>query len=119
MKTWRRPGRRWFWHRLVNEVDQHVAQFIDALSCRCNNLANTDAVQVRNQCVQIDDHAAGFGGIRHRQRDNDGPLEIQQLLHQVQALVKVGRIDDRENGVRWLSTLHATEDHIDSDLFFE
>jgi len=41
------------------------------------------------------------------------------LLHQVQALIKISRIDDGKNSVGRLGTFHATEYHIDRDLFFK
>ena len=41
------------------------------------------------------------------------------MLHQVQALIKISRIDDGKNSVGRLRTFHATEYHIDRDLFFK
>ena len=41
------------------------------------------------------------------------------MLHQVKALVKVGRVDDGEYRIGRLRALHAAENHVDGDLFFE
>ena len=41
------------------------------------------------------------------------------MLDEVQALVKIGRVDDRENPVRVSCAFHVTENHVDRNLLFQ
>jgi hypothetical protein len=106
--------RRRFW-----QIDQGIAKFIDALPGGRNDPTNPRTAKMRRQLVHIDFQTVQFSGIRHGQGDNDRALELYQLLHEIQSLVEIGRIDNGKNTVRRLGTGHATKDHVDRYLLLE
>ena len=104
---------------MVCQIDECIAKFVDALPGRCDDPTYRYPAEALGERVNIDDDAAGLRRVRHRQRNDDRPLEIQQLLYEVKPLVEIGRVDHREDGIGRLRAFHATEDDVDRDLFFE
>ena len=116
-KLW--PDRYRLWRFLLRNTNQHVAQRRNTLASCGNHIANRRATEVLRQFLIIDGHPCLAGSVRHRQRDDDRHLQFHQLLHKVQALVEVGRVNDGENRVGRLRAGHTSKNHIDGDLFFE
>ena len=110
-----RPGRRW---RVAAEFGDALPQgFYAPAGCRNNRIHRRSAEALR-QLLNVNLDAFGIRGIEHRQRYGNGNAELKQLLHEVQTLIQIGRINNRENAVRRPHALQPTENDIDRDLFF-
>ena len=95
-----------------------MAQHVEAGTGCSDNRVHRHSEQRAEFCrVHLD--AAFLCGVVHRQGDDRRQLEFDELLHQKQPLVEIGRVQHRENAVWRLGAFHAAEDHIDRDFFLE
>ena len=74
---------------------------------------------MRRQLLNVDFQPAGMRGIGHRQCDDHGQFELDELLYKVQTLVQVGRIHHCENAIRRLRSRHPAKNHVDRNLFLK
>jgi hypothetical protein len=81
--------------------------------------AHGNAAQAALECFEIDAYATFFGSIGHRQRNQQRQSEFHELLHQVQALVEMCGINDRDDPGRSLHIGHAPHDDVAGDAFLE
>jgi hypothetical protein len=56
---------------------------------------------------------AGLGReVHHVQHEDDGPAEIEDLVHEVEITLEVGRIDDAQDAIRLWGVGAAAEQHV-------
>ena len=68
------------------------------------------------QPTEVDLAPFALRRIDHRQRDDHGPAEVDELLEQIEPLVKTRRVDDGQDGFRARRTRNAAEQYVDGDL---
>ena len=105
--------------RQVSNAGYRFAQLLQAGAGRCDDRADRHSTELLPELLYVDADATLIRRVRHGERDDRGEAKLKQLLHQEQSLVEIRRIEHRENSVRLLRALHAPENHIDRDVFFE
>jgi hypothetical protein len=114
-----RPGLAGLGRLELGDPRQRIAKLVDALPARRDHRANRHAAELRGQPGDVDAQTLELRGIRHRQGDDHGPLEFEQLLQQIQALVEVGAVEDGEYPVGRRGAVHVPENHVNGDLLLE
>ena len=69
--------------------------------------------------MNVDTDAGLIRSVRHRHRNDDRHFQINQLLHQEQALVEVRCIQHRKDTVGYSRARHATENDVDGYVLFK
>ena len=80
---------------------------------------NRRAPESLRQFFHIDAEPFRHRHVEHRQCNGYRHTEFSNLLHEIQTLVQVRRIDDRENAVGRPRTFQAPENDIDRDLLLK
>ena len=103
----------------TGEFGQCLPECIDSVAGRCHNRADGHATKPCLQCVDIDSQSLYVRRIRHGQRNDHWQFQLHQLLHQVQTLIEIRHVDNRQDAGGWIRARHSAEDDIDGDALFQ